>query len=255
MALQNDGKLLIAQSFTNQTRLIRVNADGSPDVEFVSNANEWISRILAQPDGKILAGSPAGAVISRLNGDGTPDSSFGQAGSLWLERIDDVALLAGDRLAVFGEFAWLNQCLFDNCEGSANLLVLSSGGQFESEAGRLRGEYWGPQRYPKTRRALPLIEGGFLLLGNIARVNSPFGFDLIRVQPSPVMQSSQRNPDGSVGLRIGGRPDWTYTLEASTNLVNWTYLRDLPSEGLTTPFSDRPLADEVQRFYRATLKR
>jgi uncharacterized delta-60 repeat protein len=92
MAAQDDGKLLLA-GFAIGTRgydtvgLIRLNVDGTIDNDFKPNCNlnayEFIHRITAQRDGKILVGgsftSWAGASATglvRLNADGSRDSSF-----------------------------------------------------------------------------------------------------------------------------------------------------------------------------------
>lgn len=251
--VQGDRKLLVSHGNGINgpiSGLIRLNTDGSLDAGFMSKM-EYVRHILLQPDGRIVAGSVQ--LIARLNTDGTPDLSFGRAGELWMERIDDLALLSGNRLAVFGTFNYLgNGPLFG--DGSANLLVINAEGQFAGEAGRISADPWDPNMHRRTRRALPMTDGGFLLAGPVARDNSLFGLDLVRVRPSPVVRSVRRNSDGSIELRIGGRPDWTYSVETSANLVDWTTLREVPSEGAITQVNDTPPAGQSQRFYRTTLK-
>ena len=96
LEVQPDGKILIAGSFTHydgtpRPRIARLNADGSLDAGFnpgagifsVSNGPEAVSKILVEPDGRIvIAGyfSQYNLVsrpnIARLYADGTLDPSF-----------------------------------------------------------------------------------------------------------------------------------------------------------------------------------
>lgn len=90
MAVQSDGKILIGGSFlsfngTNKTRILRLNQDGSIDTSFEigSGANDSISCIIVQNDGKILIGGQLTSYdgfirnrIARLNQDGTIDQMF-----------------------------------------------------------------------------------------------------------------------------------------------------------------------------------
>lgn len=87
-----NGKLLVglsgAGTFGGQPApaLVQLNADGTRDAAFVSLApgtSDFVSRILVQPDGKIVVGgslaflgqSPV-AGLARLNADGTVDATF-----------------------------------------------------------------------------------------------------------------------------------------------------------------------------------
>src|SRR5947208_10059275 len=98
LAIQADGKILVAGSFTTlggggtgtfvRNRIARLNPDGTLDMTFNPGANDRISAIALQPDGKILVGGNfttcggggSGTVprscIARLNPDGTVDMSF-----------------------------------------------------------------------------------------------------------------------------------------------------------------------------------
>ncbi len=90
MAVQPDGKILVAGIFNNfggsgENHLVRLNADGSLDSGFDNTAyvDKDIRMVLVQKDGKILAcgylsdtnDSPTSYLI-RLNPDGTPDTTF-----------------------------------------------------------------------------------------------------------------------------------------------------------------------------------
>src|SRR5205823_818389 len=90
VALQTDGKIVIAGSFTavggtNLIRIARLNVAGSLDTTFnpAAGANAVVLSLAVQPDGKILvgglfsflAGQPRD-FIGRLNIDGTLDTGF-----------------------------------------------------------------------------------------------------------------------------------------------------------------------------------
>src|SRR5438552_4831593 len=98
LAIQADGKILVGGSFTTlggggtgtfvRNRIARLNSDGTLDMTFNPGANDRISAIALQPDGKILVGGNfttcggggIGTVprscIARLNPDGTIDAGF-----------------------------------------------------------------------------------------------------------------------------------------------------------------------------------
>jgi uncharacterized delta-60 repeat protein len=96
---QPDGKILIGGAYVtsptgNFSGLTRINADGTPDVDFITNLGSgvynntnpilaFITAIELQDDGKILIGGPFEGIngissngIFRLNSDGTFDSGF-----------------------------------------------------------------------------------------------------------------------------------------------------------------------------------
>ena len=96
IALQRDGKLLLAGDFSEaaglaRNRIARLNADGSVDTTFDagSGPDRTVSALLVQRDGKILIGGAFRRVngtprsyIARLNPDSSLDESFSAEGSL-----------------------------------------------------------------------------------------------------------------------------------------------------------------------------
>lgn len=98
MALQPDGKIIVAGGFTSWggstvNRLVRINLDGSLDTNFMNNIGTGASSSIQvaglQPDGKIILRSIAGGSgtkttfngvavnsVLRLNSDGTRDTVF-----------------------------------------------------------------------------------------------------------------------------------------------------------------------------------
>ncbi|MDD3004878.1 T9SS type A sorting domain-containing protein [Flavobacterium sp.] len=96
IALQPDGKILAAGSIyysTNVNRkLLRLNADGTLDTTFTYgplNTLQSITKIILQPDGKILVLGTVDTYKSkmiRLLSDGTLDSTFTMATSLYFHQ-------------------------------------------------------------------------------------------------------------------------------------------------------------------------
>ena len=88
VAVQADGKVLLAGSFTVSARqnVVRLNADGTLDPTFLSGlvgANATVQALLVQADGKLVLGGDFTSVngasanrLARLNPDGTLDASF-----------------------------------------------------------------------------------------------------------------------------------------------------------------------------------
>jgi uncharacterized delta-60 repeat protein len=100
MAVQPDGKIVIAGAFTalqpngsaaaiTRNRIARLHPDGTLDATFDPNANNVVAGLALQSDGRILLGGnfnalrPNGAAaqtsrgyVARLNSDGTLDAAF-----------------------------------------------------------------------------------------------------------------------------------------------------------------------------------
>ena len=135
VALQADGKILIAGSFfginsVSSYGIARLNADGSVDTSFVSGIMppppptpnppfpipSIIYSIALQPDGKILVGglivlnyagaTPVTTTIARLNTGGTFDSSF-NSGTI-NSNVIKVALQPDGKILIIGSFTVIN---------------------------------------------------------------------------------------------------------------------------------------------------
>lgn len=89
IALQSDGKILIAGNFStvngqNLGSLVRLNVDGSIDITFLANIYNGIYSIAVQPDDKIILGGIGSYNVNghsqksmaRLNPNGTIDNTF-----------------------------------------------------------------------------------------------------------------------------------------------------------------------------------
>ena len=124
LVLQSDGKILIGGYFNNfysnggviatqRSSLARLNTDGTVDAGFTAHANSAVTAIVAQTDGKIVAGGlftqvfASGATtatdrrgIARFNSDGTLDATFdpntnAQVVALAVQPADGKILLGG----------------------------------------------------------------------------------------------------------------------------------------------------------------
>jgi len=91
VALQSDGKILVAGDGNTGFALVRYNIDGTLDTSFSSDGKvvggPGISRAIAlQTDGKILLAGfnffPASFALERYNADGSRDTSFGTTGRI-----------------------------------------------------------------------------------------------------------------------------------------------------------------------------
>ena len=107
LALQPDGRFLVA----TLTTLRRYLATGSPDNSFNFNAstlsNGFISRFLLQPDGRILVNNTVGfnisASLTRVLADGSTDASFTPTVSLGrFNYLQAMALLPNGKVVVAG---------------------------------------------------------------------------------------------------------------------------------------------------------
>ncbi|MFH6942605.1 HYR domain-containing protein [Flavobacterium sp. FlaQc-50] len=115
IALQSDGKLLVGgNDNVEQSRVIRLNADGSKDTSFlfgggVGESSVSVSAITVQSDGKILVANkkiystPQRRLI-RLNADGSLDTAF-NIGNGFDNDITAVAVQSDGKIVVSGKFS------------------------------------------------------------------------------------------------------------------------------------------------------
>jgi uncharacterized delta-60 repeat protein len=115
IAVQSDGKVVIAGHSVDGPAIVRLNTNGSLDTSFDSDGKVIVSgsasRIAVQQDGKIIAAGTTGSqsLLARLNPDGSPDLTFDgdgvvttQLGSVNGGYYDDVALQPDGRIVGLG---------------------------------------------------------------------------------------------------------------------------------------------------------
>lgn len=120
LAVQSDGKYLIAGSFTSWngtpvSRIARINTDASVDLGFNTGgtgipAGGILNALAVQPDGKILIGGTfteyngtSVGNIARLNADGTLDNTF-STGTGFGAVVDVIKLQTDGKILVGGNF-------------------------------------------------------------------------------------------------------------------------------------------------------
>lgn len=99
LAIQTDGKIVVAGDAHGAFGLVRYNADGSLDTgfgvggkvvtEIISGVPAQARDVVIQSDGKIVVAGISGSsmlaydfALARFNSDGTPDTTFGIAGKM-----------------------------------------------------------------------------------------------------------------------------------------------------------------------------
>jgi uncharacterized delta-60 repeat protein len=119
VAIQSDGKIVLGGDFiefngATVNRIVRLNSNGTIDTAFATNtgsgANQPISSLAIQSDGKIIVGGSFttfnGVTVNRivrLNSDGTRDASFNvNTGSGFNDRPYSMALQSDGKIIVGG---------------------------------------------------------------------------------------------------------------------------------------------------------
>jgi uncharacterized delta-60 repeat protein len=198
-ALQPDGKVLVAGSFTEfdgvpRPYIARVHGDGSLDASFDPGVgpDNPIYGLALQPDGRIVI---AGAFVNvsgisrnrvaRLNADGSLDASFDPGVGVGYSHVNAVLLQADGRVLIGGEFTTVG--------GAARhrLARLNSNGTLDTSFAPAPGTDW-------LVRSLALQPDGKVLIGGpfstyngvprsgIARINSDGSLDT-SFDPGPGM--------------------------------------------------------------------
>lgn len=142
IALQQDGKILIAGSFSayngvSKYRILRLNSNGSLDTTFLSgtglNTNGAISSINILSDGKILLTGNGGTYnnssigpMFRLNQDGTLNTSILYSNSSGADSISDAVVRPDGKIFFTGSF------INDLESNTGYVLKLDSNGNIDS---------------------------------------------------------------------------------------------------------------------------
>ena len=218
MALQADGKVLLGGGFTalqpngsviatTRNRIARLNSDGTLDTGFNPNANDTITSVVVQADGKVLFGGnfssiqPTGSVqavargsIARVNADGSLDADFNpnffnvQAIALQADRM---ILVGGTRLADSGAVDTYFRPLPN---GNVNSVALQADGRV-------------------------MLGGNFTALQPNGATPLTYRYRLARILNSPATQSLSAPDATSVNWTRGGSsPEISYaSIELSTD--------------------------------------
>jgi uncharacterized delta-60 repeat protein len=115
--LQSDGKLMIVGNFSyynesRRLRIARLNSDGSLDTSFNpgDGANDTITRLARQPDGKIIIGGDFTTYnkinrrrIARVNSDGSLDTNFNPVSGA-NDGVRPILVLPNGKILIGGDF-------------------------------------------------------------------------------------------------------------------------------------------------------
>lgn len=147
VAVQTDGRILVGGTFSAYngaavSRLIRLNADGSPDTTFNSGGSGFsgeVNAVFLQPDGRILVGgnfttyngATANRII-RLNSDGATDASF-NIGTGFNTIVNSIARQPNGQILAGGNFtayngATVNRVARLNSDGSLDTAFATNTG-------------------------------------------------------------------------------------------------------------------------------
>src|SRR6185369_7988887 len=124
IAVQKDGKILAGGYFsypnannTNASKLIRLNNNGTLDILFnpLINANDQITAIAVQDDGKIIIGGEFSTVngigkdyLARLDANGFFDPSFNPGGNGPDDIVQTIMLQSDGKILISGFFSRYN---------------------------------------------------------------------------------------------------------------------------------------------------
>ncbi|HKF81420.1 MAG TPA: delta-60 repeat domain-containing protein [Solirubrobacterales bacterium] len=198
VAIQPDGKIVIAGSDHGNAVVLRRLPDGSPDPSFgsggtvttaVSEFGEFRA-VTIQPDGKIVAaGSAKGTVnrdflIARYSTDGAPDGSFGGGDGQALVPVgaegDDAKAVA---IGTDGRIVAVGEAGLSGGSHAAGIVVLQSSGVpdpgFGGGDGVVVKETAG--KFDTAVAVAPLGDGS-IIVGDINAVGGGLGFVLLKLR-------------------------------------------------------------------------
>lgn len=187
VAIQPDGKLVLAGSNLGRFALVRYNSDGSLDISFgaggiVTNSfssSDSANDLVIQADNKLLV---AGRKLARYNPDGTLDTSFGVGGIVDVQRYAAaLALQPDNKIVVSGGGGsnspyWLKRYNSDGTLDSS----FGNGGQADFY---LHSGGWG---------AVDMVmqpDGKFVMIGEIWKAYREF-FALVRCNSNGTLDTS-----------------------------------------------------------------
>lgn len=218
-ALHADGKLLVVGQFTNyngseHNGIVRLNPDGTIDSTFSPGTGpQWVSTI--------------------------------QTGTNLFPRIESVRLLSGNKILIAGNFEAFSGAPFNG------LARLNSDGSVDTNffSGLVRRNF---ALFPRAPGALvQQPDGNFLLAGQFSRIGQPDVLTVSRILMRPSLEIQKAAAANSVQLNLTGGADRIYTIQTSTNLVDWRDQTTIISTNEVNSFAVSPLIRG--KFYRAAV--
>ena len=218
IAIQSDGKIAVAGSFTsfngsNYENMFRLLPDGTVDNSFDLSAllgtSVGVSRVIVQPDDKILMVVESEVIVPgfpntitnalvRLNPDGVEDSTFTELTNI--ARIYSLLLQPDEKIIIGGGFSRITG-VYKN-----NIARLEANGLLDLDFNRLTG-LGGPGVC-----SLLQPDGKIVVAGNFLTINSINYGGIVRLEPNgsvdtsfqdsgigyPWIQAMELLPDGKI---------------------------------------------------------
>jgi len=104
-------------------------------------------------------------------------------------------------------------------------------------------------------KAQAIDEGSYTVVVSNALGSVTSAAALLTVSPAAFrLNSPTPLPDGSVQLALVGELGRHYSIDVSTNLVSWSYLKSFTSIADTSLIVDTGAATQPQRFYRVRVE-
>jgi uncharacterized delta-60 repeat protein len=212
MALQPDGKLLIAGSFTTLTPLQpggaaissaatvgfigRLNTDGTVDSSFTAQASANISTVVLTASGKIVIGGNIGAIVSsgttttsvsnvaQLNYNGTYDTTFSPAVN---SAVNAVAVQSDGKIIIGGTFTQITSAHANN--GTPRLAVarLDANGILDAD--------FSPSTFGGIGVIVVQPDGKYLVSGSFSSIGGVTVRNLARLLPNGTLDATFFNPN------------------------------------------------------------
>ena len=110
---------------------------------------------------------------------------------------------------------------------------------------------WNVAGLPNQLNVFAVLNGGSVS-NNFSAANLTAELAISQVTP-PWLGDGQYLPDGSFQLTVYGDAGRSYTLQASTNLVDWVPLQTLSATNGVITFVEPAVTNFPYRFYRATV--
>jgi uncharacterized delta-60 repeat protein len=223
LAVQPDGKIVIGMAPSDQT--IRLNTDGSRDLQFNSAFAGAPSDIVVLPNGQILTSS---GQLRRLNSNGTTDTSF----SADVSGVRKIHLLPDGKILVAGTFSSVGTTL------RGRIARLNSDGSLDAT-------FNPPGGANGTIENLDVqTDGRIVVGGDFTSLNGAIRFRLGRFHPDGSLDTSFAPSASSTIRTIKIQPDGKILIGGSMSFVQSELrigLARLNSDGsLDSLFNGRP---------------
>ena len=188
IALQVDGRILIAGRFTNvgnvnRAKIARLNRDGSLDLGFNAELGlrDYVTTVVLQTDGRVILGGDFNTVngvtcnyVARLHSDGSLDRTF-EIGSGANSAVNSIVVDPEGRVLIAGNFTSMNGVIRNR------IARFNADGSIDSD--------FDPKGGPNgTVRSLALLPDGRMMLGG--------SFDIVSGQLHN--GAARLNSDGSL---------------------------------------------------------